>query len=343
MHPGILTALLALTAGAAADDAKLERYSATQKQMGVPFTITVYAGDEDVANEAVEAAFQRIKQLNSILSDYEPDSELMQLCRTAGKGERVPVSEDLWKVLARADEISRLSNGAFDVSVGPLVQLWRISRRKRELPPPEALASARKLVDYRQIHLDPEHRTVELKLAGMRLDLGGIAKGYATDEALKVLRQRGFPRALIGGYGDFSVGDPPPDRAGWRIGIAPLTAPDAEPSEFIVVKNCGVATSGDAWQFVEIAGQRYSHIVDTRTGLGVTQRSSSTVIAPDGMTADALATAVSVLGPERGRDLVEKVDGAAAMIVWLEDGEPKTMRSKRMDKFLVEKTDAADQ
>src|SRR5262249_22764670 len=154
--------------------------------MGTRFQLTMYAPDEATASKAARAAFARIAELDGIMSDYRPASELMRLCAKAG-GDPVPVSPELFAVLDKAQEVSRLSAGAFDVTVGPVVRLWRLARRTQRLPEAEQLARARALVDYRNIKLDPEKRTVQLLKAGMQLDLGGIGKGFAADEAHKVL------------------------------------------------------------------------------------------------------------------------------------------------------------
>ena len=149
----------------------------------------------------------------------------------------------------------------------------------------------------------------------MRLDLGGIAKGYAVDEALVTLRARGVTGALVTGGGDMAAGDAPPGTRGWRIEIAPLDVTNAPSARSVLLRNAALATSGDVFQRLEIGGCRYSHIVDPRTGIGLTDHSLVTVIARDGMTADALATAVSVLGPERGATLVAQTPGAFTRVV----------------------------
>ncbi|MBN1420430.1 MAG: FAD:protein FMN transferase, partial [Planctomycetes bacterium] len=218
-----------------------------------------------------------------------------------------------------------------DVTVGPVVRLWRYARRLHELPEPDLLREALSLVDYRLIRLDASRRTVRLAKPGMRIDLGGIAKGYAADEAVKVLRAHGIAAALVDAGGDMALGDPPPDRSGWRIGVAPHR--DGAPRRFLVVARAGVATSGDAYQHVTIGGRRYSHIVDPRTGLGLTDRSAVTIVASDGMTADALASAVSVLGPERGLALIEATPGAAGFIVRAPEGKEETRASKRWEEI----------
>ncbi|HLJ12216.1 MAG TPA: FAD:protein FMN transferase [Planctomycetaceae bacterium] len=312
-----------------------ERFEFTQIQMGMPFRIVLYAPDEDSANAAARAAFAKIKHLNGIMSDYEPESELMLLCRTAGTGMPVKVSRDLLTVLSRSLELSKKSDGAFDVTVGPVVKLWRRARKTRTYPDAEELAAALDLVGFRNIRIDEPAGTVELLKKGMQIDLGGIAVGYAIDEVLALLKERGIASALIDGSGDIGVSDRPPGKEGWRIGIAPLEADD-EPSRYIVLKNAAVTTSGDAFQFVELAGKRYSHIVDPRTGVGLVDRSSVTVIARNCTIADSYTKAVSVLGPARGFALIEEVPGGAALVVRAADGRRETFESKRLRNYLVD-------
>jgi thiamine biosynthesis lipoprotein len=217
-----------------------------------------------------------------------------------------------------------------------VVSLWRKARREKKLPDAERLAQALQVVGYRKLHLDSRHRTVQLLAPRMRLDLGAIAKGYAADEALKVLHRHGMTRALVAGGGDMALGDPPPGKKGWRIEIAPLDTTNAPPARFVLLANAGLATSGDLFQHVEIGGKRYSHIVDPRTGIGLTDHSLVTVIAPDGITADGLATAVSVLGPEKGIKLVEATKGAAVHITRRPGNHIETSESRRFKRYYDE-------
>src|SRR5262249_25543131 len=293
---------------------KLARFTFTEPHMGTMFKIILYAPDEPTANRVVKAAFQRIATLDAIMSDYRSTSELMQLCRKAG-GDPVLVSEPLFYVLARAQEVSRLSDGAFDVTVGPVVRLWRRARKTQQLPDPQKLAQARALVGYQNIRLDEPAHTVQLLKPGMQLDLGGIAKGYAADEALRVLEQHGIPRALVAAGGDIAVSGPPPDAEGWNVGIAPLEDPNRKPSRYLLLHDAAVSTAGDAAQYVEIDGKRYSHIVDPRTGIGLVGRQSVTVVARHGIMADSLTKVVSVLGPERGLAITEGLEGVSALAV----------------------------
>jgi FAD:protein FMN transferase len=313
----------------------LERYEFAQPLMGMPFRISLYAPDEAAANAAAFAAFRRIRNLNGVLSDYEPQSEMMRLCRTAGTGQAVPVSEDLWNVLTYAVDLSKKSDGAFDVTIGPVVRLWRKARKTKQFPADDELAAARALVGYKNIRLDPKNRTVELLKPGMQLDFGGIGVGFAVDEALKVLKVRGITRVMIDGSGDIGVGDPPPGKAGWKIGIAALE-PEGEPSRFILLKNAAVTTSGDAFQFVEFEGRRYSHIVDPATGLGLTDRSTVTVIAPDCTTADTYAKVVAIMGTEQGIRLLEEIPHAAALVLRAPEGTPIVTESARLKDYLTD-------
>ncbi len=273
-------------------------------------------------------------RLNKALSDYDPESEVSRLSRTAPSPEAVPVSDDLWSVLARSQQLAAATDGAFDVTVGPYVRLWRRARRSKEMPSEARLAEARAATGYRKLQLDASRHTAKLLVAGMRLDLGGIGMGYAVDEAMRELRAHGIRRALIDASGDILASEPPPGKSGWKIGVVPISA-EGTPSREILLTNAAVATSGDAFQHVVISGKRYSHIVDPRTGLGLTDRTGVTVIARDCTTADGLGTAVNVLGPKAGLALVEETPGAAAFIVRTADeGASETYESSQFAKFL---------
>lgn len=292
----------------------LSRFEFNQIEMAVPIKIVLYAPDSATAIRGAQAAFARIHALNAIMSDYDAQSELRRLCDSSREGNAVPVSGDLWKVLAHAQDLSARSDGAFDVTVGPVVRLWRRAGRQKQFPPAEMLQEARTLVGYRLVRLDPQRHTVELLKSGMRLDLGGIAKGYAMDEALAVLQRHGVRSALLEAGGDKRLGDPPPDRPGWRVGFTPLDDPRGPPVRYTELSRVAVSTSGDSIQFVELDGRRYSHVVDPRTGIGLTDHNRATVVAPDGMTADGLSKVVGVLGPQRGLKIIDDTPGTAAMI-----------------------------
>lgn len=290
----------------------LQRYQFTQPKMGTTCQMVLYASSDQQARVASQKAFARIDSLNRIMSDYDPESELRQICAGAG-GPGKAVSPELYFVLQKALNVSSLSNGAFDVSVGPVVKLWRRARKNILLPDPDELAQALKLVDYRNIVLG--EGTVKLKVPGMMLDLGGIAKGYAADEALKVLKDQGVSRALVAMGGDVALGDAPPGQKGWLVGLAPVLEEGNAANRHMVLANKAVSTSGDTEQYVEIGGKRYSHLVDPRTGVGLTRRISVSVVANHGIDSDALTKVVSVLGPVEGMALVGKIAGVEVRVV----------------------------
>ena len=328
--------ILAITSDAPASD--LKRFEFTRIEMGVEFRIALYASGSEVASNASSAAFDRVRDLNNVLSDYESSSELMRLCVTSKPGKPVVVSPELMTVLSHSQLVAEASNGAFDVTLGPVTKLWRRARRQMELPAANDLQQARDTVGFLFLKLAPQSRSVELLKPSMRLDLGGIAKGYAADEALKVLRSKGITRVLVAASGDIAVGDPPPGKDGWIVAVESLTRKNV-PDLSLKLVNQAVSTSGDAYQSVEIAGRRYSHIVDPKTGLGLEQRSSVTIIAATGMQADALATAVTVLGPEAGLELVcsGKCGQAQALIVQLDEhGKPLRRASPKFASFVID-------
>jgi thiamine biosynthesis lipoprotein len=283
--------------------------------MGVPFRITLYAKNAELAKSATDAAFARVEVLNSILSDYDSDSELSRLSRTSGKGLKVPVSTDLWKMLTLGQAMAEKTGGALDITIGPLVNLWRNARRKKELPRDDLRKEMLARVGYTALKLDPVAQSAELTKPDMRLDVGGIAKGYAADEAMKVLKAKGIASALVAASGDMCASDPPPGKPGWQIEVAALDAPDAPPAQRVWLRNSAISTSGDTFQRVEIDGIRYSHIVDPHTGIGLTDHSLVTVLGPDATTTDSLETTISVLGPERGLKLIQETPGTAVYIV----------------------------
>ena len=310
------------------------RVSQTQRLMGVPWTITVHAPSEAVGDAAIAAGFAEVARLEQILSDYDPQSELSGLSAAAPTAAPKHVSDDLWRVLERAVEIRDATDGAFDPTVGPLTSLWRQARRSGRLPLAGKLAAAREAVGRETLRLAPDTRGVVLTQPAMRLDLGGIGMGYAVDRAVEVLNRHGITSAMVDASGDIAVTAAPPGTSGWRIAVALLQPPGngtvpGDAGEHLLLTHAAVTTSGDAFQAVEIDGRRYSHIVDPRTGLGVAGPAAVTVVAPDCTTADALATAASVLGPERAAPVIAGLSGCAARFVWQGDGQTYVSQTPR--------------
>ena len=303
------------------------RYEFTQIVMGVSAHLVFYADSGEKAHDAAQAAFARLNELDAVMSDYRNDSELMRLCRHQC-GQPVPVSKDLAAVLAIALDVSEKTDGAFDVTVGPVVQLWRQARKSGIAPDPVELEQARAKVGYHLIDFDLEASTVTLKHGDMRLDLGGIGKGFAADEALKTLSGLGIVTALVDLGGDISASNPPPGRSGWTV----VVDDGATAAYKIEVANGAVATSGDLEQHTVIDGERYSHIVDPRTGIALTHSAAATVLASNGALADALASAGCVVGPGSGfSEMMTRFDRAEGMVTnRIEPSNPKASCSHRV-------------
>jgi FAD:protein FMN transferase len=316
---GRLLVFAVLTADLVFAAAPLERFEAVEPHMGTLFRIELYATSREQAAAAFQAAFARIHDLDLIFSDYNPASEAMRLCRDS-QGKPVRVSTDLFFVLEASKRLSEASGGAFDVTAAPAIRLWREDRRTRVLPTREALEKAQASRSWRDVVLDAADSRVTLE-PGMLLDFGAIAKGFAADAALDVIRGQGIMSALVAASGDISAGDPPPGKPGWRVGLDwPHSAYSDRPQE-LWLKNAAVSTSGDTEQFVEIGGIRYSHIIDARTLQALTRRVTVSVISRRGVDADPLATTLSILDPQAGLALLERYPGSAALITVLEPGK----------------------
>jgi thiamine biosynthesis lipoprotein len=250
-----------------------DRYQASEPHMGTLVTITLYADSPDQAQSGFVAAFGRIAKLNSILSDYDSSSELSRYCEISSP------SPDLRTVVEYAQRLARQTDGAFDITAGALSRLWRNARKQKRLPTSDEIRQALSKSGYNRL----------CKVPSMHLDAGGIAKGYAADEALATLRKGGIESALVAVSGDVAASGAPPGQAGWRVRVQ---------NEPILLVNAAVSTSGDEFQFLEIDGVKYSHIFDPRTGMALRDFRTVSVIAPAGMEADSLATAIAVLGSD---------------------------------------------
>ena len=281
--------------------------------MGTLVKITVYSVGEEEARRAFRAGFDRIRELDERLSDYKPDSELNRLTVAAVRTPTA-VSADLFAVLTAAQELSVATEGAFDVTLGPVIRLWRDGRRRQRFPDAAALADASKRTGYRKLHVDERGR-VSLDEAEMALDLGGIAKGYAAGEALAAIGRQGVRSAMVALSGDLAFSDAPPGARGWRIALHDETRDSSGVPQVLELANAALSTAGSAGQHLDAGGLRYSHIVDPRTTLGLTTDVTVTVIATSGLAADGLDTAISLIGVERGLALIDARRDAVAVIV----------------------------
>jgi thiamine biosynthesis lipoprotein len=291
-----------------------------QVAMGTVIEITLIADDEEAANKASLQAFQEIKRLETLMSPWLDSSDVTRINRSAGK-ERVKVSPETFEVIQKAQEISELSEGGFDITIGPLTELWRKAREKKIPPPVEDVKEKLGLVNFKNIEMDQEGK-VFLKKKDMAIDLSGIAKGYAVDRVFELLKSLGYRNLIVNAGGDLRVGGLKNNQP-WSIGIQ-------NPRESknilarISVSDMAVATSGDYEKFFIYEGKRYHHIFNPKDGFPTDDCQSVTVLCKEGMIADALATAVFVLGAEKGYSLCQKLEGVDYIIV---DKEGKTIFS----------------
>ena len=289
-----------------AQDEKLKRFEVSKRVMGVEFGLIVYAKNLDQARKAIVAVFERLADLEECMSDYDPDSELSKLCKSAIPGHPFKVSDDLFEVLKISDSIYRTSNGSFDPTVGTLSKIWRKARATQTVPTKDVIQSAMKKVGWQHVKLDAKNHTVTFDKDQIQLDLGGIAKGFAADEAIRIFREQGLSICLIDASGDVTVGDPPPGKKGWSIAIS------AEKGKRISLANGSVASSGDRYQHLEKDGKRFSHIIHPKTGWGMTDRRFVSVVTSNvkrpGTLADALASAFSVMPLEDIKNQVKKFE-----------------------------------
>lgn len=277
--------------------------------MGTRFAITCHHPDAAKAKTAADAAFEAAEEINRVASDYIADSELLSLSKHPA-GEAVSVSPLLFKLLSEARELAEKTSGFFDPTLGPLTRLWRESRRRKVLQEAGILSKALASTGWKNLLLDPDKSTVTLARPGMRLDLGGIAKGQAADAMLAVMTAHGIPISCVTAGGDIRVGDAPPGTNGWNVGVRP----GKEQSGKLLLKNAAVSTSGDLHQSIEIDGIRYSHIIDPATGLGLTRHIAATIIAPNATITDALATACCVAPADKAKKMALSI-GATEVIL----------------------------
>lgn len=271
----------------------LEKYTYHQPIMGTRFSIVLFADNKEKADTAARAAFKYAEEVNRTCSDYDGTSELMQL-NAASTNKPFSCSPMLFNVLNSALHIAEQTNGAYDPTLGWHCLNWRIAREKNSLPTNESIAVAKATSGWKKLKLDPQSRAVTKLVDNMRLDLGGIAKGYAADGMLSIFKDRGINRVSIIAGGEVLLGDPPPNKDGWKVTLKTLDTNYTITPKTLIKSNCAISTSGDLHQSITIADKRYSHVVSPTTGLGLTQRISATVITDKAIMTDAMSTAFCV-------------------------------------------------
>ncbi|MCY2974854.1 MAG: FAD:protein FMN transferase [Planctomycetota bacterium] len=300
-------------------------YETTFPAMGSTMSIIAYAPNESQATKAFEEAQQEVERLNSIMTDYESDSELNLFVKSSPTP--TPLSKDLWNVLVASQSWYQRTDGAFDASIGALTRMWRAARRAKSEPSSDQIARAVSLCGWQHISLDNKTHAGTIDKQEVKIDLGGIAAGYIIDATFDIMIKHGLSKCLINAGGDIRCGDSPPGRIGWRIEIAPLAdMPKSEtsagnennqklPLRRIHLSNASIVTSGDLWQFYEFNGIRRSHILDPKTGIGVPGPTVVAVIASKCIDADAAATAISVMGIKEGMLFASLQSDIQAMMV----------------------------
>jgi FAD:protein FMN transferase len=336
-----------------------KKYTFSQPKMGSPLNITLYADDSIKAHKIATEAYKIADSLNLIYSDYLENSELNLLSKNSGTNEFIKVSPAFWDILKLSIKASQKSKGAFDITVGSIVKLWRKARKEKVLPDKNILDNALQSVSYQYLIIDSIIHSVKLLQPNTQLDLGGIAKGYVAQVIVDFCKKEGIQKVLVDAGGDLAMNAPPAPRGGaitskyssdssskipplgvrglglFRIGI---TIPNSEEliPRHLVLQNQAVATSGNMYQYVEIKGKRYSHIVNPHTGLGVTHQRNVTVIAPDGATADWLATACSVLSIKKALKLIKSMPNCELLMAEIQKGKLKMWQSEGFEGYLEE-------
>jgi thiamine biosynthesis lipoprotein ApbE len=307
-------------------------YKEARLIMGTYAEVSLYAPNKEVATEALKAAFEEMERLDRLMSNYKPDSELSRINQEAVKAP-VTCDRELLEIIEKSLHYSHLTEGSFDITVGPLVNLWGFYDGKVRIPSREEVRSLLPAISYKNITTQGE--SISFANPSTRLDLGAIGKGYAVDRAVEVLKTRDITSACVNLGGNIYALGTPPGRDSWKIGVQ-------HPREkerllgHLELRDCAVATSGDYERFFVMEGKRYSHLLDPRTGWPVEGMVSVTVIAPNATEADALSTSAFVLGEAKGKELLEGLKGTYGLIAW-ETGEEINFRITRgMEQFFKE-------
>jgi thiamine biosynthesis lipoprotein len=312
--------------------AQQNRYAYSMQKMGSPFNIVLYADTKQMADSVAQESFKLVDSINLVCSDYDSSSELFKL-RYAAVGKSIKVSPILLELFCTAHKAYKDADGSFDITVGPLSRLWRSARKSQQFPTNAAINEARNRVGFNKLQIDSNAQTITFLQSKMQLDMGAIAKGYAADKVLALLQSHGITTALVDAGGDMVAFGIPPQKKGWTIGINVPGQQEKLLERKLVLSNKAVATSGDAFQFMVHEGKRYGHIIDPRTGYGVTFQRNVTVVAPTATTADWLATACSILTLEQVKILAKKYK-SEVLITTLQNGRIQKLSFGKFDSYL---------
>ena len=311
------------------------KFTFQRPKMGSPFIITVFTDDSLTLLPIIEKAYSRVDTLNQIFSDYLDSSEINTVCQKVHIWQ--PISKDLFHLLKISADAYKMTNGCFDITVGQVVKVWRKARKAKQMPNDAELQGALRKTGFKKIEIDDKSSQIRFNTEGVLLDFGGIVKGFAAQEVVDILTKNGFPYCLVDAGGDLVARQKPrfgqAKSEGWKIGISLPNSDKKLMIQLLSIENQSVATSGDTYQFFEHNGKRYSHIVNPKTGLGVTHQRNVTVIAPDGTTADWLATACSILPIRKALRLIKKYPHTALLILENKKGKIKSVQSPQFAKY----------
>ncbi len=302
-------------------------FKRTEKLMGNRFEISVVAEDEYHANEKIELATNEIKRIETLLTTYSTTSETFLINENAGI-KPVEVSAETIALIKRSIDISKLTQGAFDITYGSIdKRLWNFDRTMTALPDAATAKQMVKLINYKNIVVDEAASTVFLREKGIRIGFGGIGKGYAAEMAKAVLQKNGVTSGIVNASGDLTTWGSQPDGRPWTVGIA---HPDIAslPFSYLNISDMAIATSGNYEKYVLIDGKKYSHTINPKTGLPVTGIKSVTIICPNAELADAMATPVTIMGIEAGLHMVNQLRGMGCVII---DDHNKIFTSKNIN------------
>ena len=315
--------------------AQLKRFEFSENKMGSPFGIIFYHTDSTEAMQIAKQCFSIVDSLNTIFSDYNSESEVGKLALQTNQTD-IKVSDELFAMIVSSKDAWTRSRKTFDVTIGALTQLWRKVKKENRFPSETEIKAAKDLTGFKNLIINERSKTISFKKPGIRLDFGGIVPGYASQRVIDFLKTKNINIALVDASGDIVISDAPPGKNGWTIGI---NLPEDENEVWdkkLELKNFAVSTSGDVYRYIVHQGKKYSHIVDPRTGYGVTSQRNVTVIASFGADADWLATACSILPIKKALSLAKK-EHAAVFIATLNNDKIITYQSKSFDKYFQKK------
>ena len=311
--------------------AQLKRFQFSESKMGSPFNLIFYHNDSVEALSVAKECFSIVDSLNAVFSDYTTESETGKLNSSAVHHD-IKVSDELFAMIVQSKKAWLQSEKTFDISIGALSRLWRKAKRENKFPKEATIKKVKQSTGFENITINEKTKTISLRKPGIKFDFGGIVPGYAAQKVIDYLKSKNIHQALVDASGDIVISDAPPGKNGWSIGI---NLPESENEVWdsnLELNNCAVSTSGDVYRYIVYKGKKYSHIIDPRTGYGVTSQRNVTVIAKNGATGDWLATACSILSIEKALALAKK-EKAELLIATLQDEKIITYKTEGFDSY----------